>query len=603
MPRQTSPVTAVPVLSGLKFALSGLSGDALSQKELGNLITQHGGSISNLVHRRVDFLIATGLAVLRNTQAVRKARKNEVMLVRPSFIFDSIEAGSLLDPADYEPDPSDIDANERPREGSTMAAVGLQPGESFEVQVEMSDPPPLVWWPVRCTPRSKVDGSVPLHDLIYLPLLSRGYDEETPSRCTFDAAPGAQRLWDADEAVWRSWRRMGAPALTAAPAAVDDHNPVDEPAVPSTNQEPEPMPLRAADFGCPLPKATCLASGISGQRQRVLLDTLRSLEAASSSRQYHRLAQQNLQRWRQSATPQPTAALNTVCRVLVLPGDWGQVTLELTKRFGATFAALNMANAFGPGGGYTDGMVAQEENMFRRTDCHFSLEPRDMNARRSTYVKRMTRLLNAADGRVYLDTASPRVCVRGNEERGRADLGYEWLQEDDVFPFYELRAAAVDLRDGSRFSERETARRIGAQLDTLVDAGVRHAVLSAFGCGAFMNPAASVAAIYRQELQKRASSFDVVAFAIFAAGYGPDNFTPFAAEFEGWPGQEGGAPRRALQRGPKRSPRALGVKSCRIARGRQTTRAGHGFLPARLSLRAYSAFCGGWRRRARIGKR
>jgi hypothetical protein len=28
------------------------------------------------------------------------------------------------------------------------------------------------------------------------------------------------------------------------------------------------------------------------------------------------------------------------------------------------YAALNMANAYSPGGGYTDGMVAQEENMY-----------------------------------------------------------------------------------------------------------------------------------------------------------------------------------------------------------------------------------------------
>ena len=46
------------------------------------------------------------------------------------------------------------------------------------------------------------------------------------------------------------------------------------------------------------------------------------------------------------------------------------MTLELTRRYGTLFASLNMANAYGPGGGYTHGMVAQEENMFRRTDCH-----------------------------------------------------------------------------------------------------------------------------------------------------------------------------------------------------------------------------------------
>lgn len=132
---------------------------------------------------------------------------------------------------------------------------------------------------------------------------------------------------------------------------------------------------------------------------------------------------------------------------------------------------------------------------------------------------------------------------------------------------------------------------------------MRHVVLSAFGCGAFRNPAEHVAAVYHQELQtctfkysgslphsglqppaqgdplglrsrawaawavllwsrgprsaavepfqrrprrpfapavcpsrqKRAASFDVVGFGIFHAGYGPDNFAPFARAFADWP--------------------------------------------------------------------
>ena len=36
-----------------------------------------------------------------------------------------------------------------------------------------------------------------------------------------------------------------------------------------------------------------------------------------------------------------------------------------------------------------------------------------------------------------------------------------------------------------------------------VDAGVRHAVLGAFGCGAFQNPAPAVAACYREALEAR----------------------------------------------------------------------------------------------------
>ena len=115
------------------------------------------------------------------------------------------------------------------------------------------------------------------------------------------------------------------------------------------------------------------------------------------------------------------------------------------------------------------------------------------------------------------------------------DLGYAWLDDDEVFPFYELRAAAIDLRDGSRFDAAETERRITAQLDTLAEAGVRHAVLSAFGCGAFRNPAKRVAAAFRRAIEARAADFDVIAFGIFHAGYGPDNYEPFRQAFADWP--------------------------------------------------------------------
>lgn len=140
--------------------------------------------------------------------------------------------------------------------------------------------------------------------------------------------------------------------------------------------------------------------------------------------------------------------------------------------------------------------------------------------------------LSGDGGRVYLDASSPRVCIRGPELRGSRGLGYEWLRPQDVFPYYELRSAAQDLRDGSSFDPDEMRRRISAQLDTLREHRVRHVVLGAFGCGAFMNPAAAVARLYKEEINARRADFSVIAFAIYAAGYGPDNFTPFSSAMD-----------------------------------------------------------------------
>jgi len=190
-----------------------------------------------------------------------------------------------------------------------------------------------------------------------------------------------------------------------------------------------------------------------------------------------------------------------------------------------------MANAYVPGGAYVEGAVAQEENMFRRTDCHFRIREDEHDSDSDRYRLEMTRLLSAQDGLVYLDEQHPRVCIRGAEDRSRADLGYAWLPEDQVFPFLELRAAAQDLRDGSDFDPHDTRRRVSAQLHTLREHGIRHVVLGAFGCGAFRSPADRVARAYREEIAKRMTDFSVIAFAVFSAGYGPNNYMPFAEAF------------------------------------------------------------------------
>ena len=289
--------------------------------------------------------------------------------------------------------------------------------------------------------------------------------------------------------------------------------------------------LKAADFGCTLPKADKINKGEEGQRQLILLDTLKMFE--ENDLRYHQLAFENLSRWASEAAPQ---LLTQKCVVIVQPGDWGEVTHALTKKYGVCFASLNMANAYGPGGGYTDGMVAQEENMFRRTDCHFAIVRKTFmrSDRSEQYTSEQSDLINGVNGRVYLDTEHPRVCIRGPENRSKPNLGYDWLADDEIFPFYELRAAAVDLRSGEEYNHNETRKRVAAQLDTLIEAGVRHVVLSAFGCGAFMNPAKYVASAYHEELKERHMYFDVVAFGIFNAGYGPNNFAPFEAEFANW---------------------------------------------------------------------
>jgi len=330
--------------------------------------------------------------------------------------------------------------------------------------------------------------------------------------------------------------------------------------------EVKPRQLRASDYGAILPTQKEFGDGINSttrssslvlnsnevshlpnlrtpprktrvyqephvQRNIILIDTITKLEEASSTGHYHKCALHNLEAWKKKARSNMAHNEDDEVIVHLLPGDWGDVTLAMTKRYGQIFACLNMANAYSPGGGYTHGCVAQEENMYRRTDCHFFLDRKDLDDE-LMYLPEKTRLLNAVDNRVYLDSTCPRVCIRGAEDRAASDLGYPLLPQNELFLFYELRSAAVDLRYGrARYDRAETSKRIAAQLDTLIEHGVRHVILSAFGCGAFENPAEDVAAVYKEELQIRGSDFDVVAFGIFYAGYGPSNFEPFQRVF------------------------------------------------------------------------
>jgi hypothetical protein len=257
------------------------------------------------------------------------------------------------------------------------------------------------------------------------------------------------------------------------------------------------------------------ASAACARRRAVLRETLQALMAVPPQACLLQ-AVDNLQRWAGASGRRQTGRLE----VRVVAEDWGEVAGAMTVAHGTCCAVLNMAHPLVPGGAYVEGAAAQEENLLRRTDLHFHLLDEHIDPSTGYYRREMRDLLSAVPGRVYLDAVHPRVCVRGPEDRSAPDLGYRWLDPAQMFPFFELRAAAPDLRDGAAFDADEARRRIAAQLDTLREAGVRHAVLGAFGCGAFGNPAGEVAAIYRDEIAARASSFSAIAFAIHRTGDG-----------------------------------------------------------------------------------
>ena len=119
-------------------------------------------------------------------------------------------------------------------------------------------------------------------------------------------------------------------------------------------------------------------------------------------------------------------------------------------------------------------------------------------------------LISGKNGSVHL-SLTPLVCIRSREEYDDLQsLGYPFLLCDQIFPFLELRSAAVDCSkkrkpsNGSDLRKMET--RVEAQFTTLIANGIRHVVLSAFGCGAFKNDPSDIAWVYKQAVERHRAS-------------------------------------------------------------------------------------------------
>lgn len=230
---------------------------------------------------------------------------------------------------------------------------------------------------------------------------------------------------------------------------------------------------------------------------------------------------------------------------------------------------LNMANASKPGGGYTNGANAQEEDIFRRSTYSKQLVEKGMN---SLYP------INQGSEAIYTPDV---LVIRGQKEKE----GYRLLDESERFQASFIAVAAIDrklilndllnkyyIEKPSRLSEilknraqnafdtnfvqsladddklllkskcalyRTEKKIVKGNVEILLQAALSNnhdsIVLSALGCGAFSNPPDDVAKIFKDVLNdlKFKNKFRRVVFAIYddhntgkcSNPYG--NFKPF----------------------------------------------------------------------------
>ena len=238
--------------------------------------------------------------------------------------------------------------------------------------------------------------------------------------------------------------------------------------------------------------------------------------------------------------PSPGGAPPRPPRVSVVKEDMLEAAGRLVAR-GNRVAVLNMASARAPGGGVWGGCGAQEENLHRRTDLFRFLA--DQLAREIEQKGYSVLYPIPDDGCLY----SQRVTVlRGSEESG-----YPFLAAP--FQIGVISCAAVHkppLRAGQYVAPAHL-QRMRAKVEVIIKTAVMGncpvLVLGAFGCGAYGNPPAVVAELFRDALASaEAAGLSEVVFCILDdhnthKEHNPrGNFVPFMEVFGAGLGQPGG---------------------------------------------------------------
>eukprot|EP00743_Colponemidia_sp_Colp-15_P010585 GILK01011675.1.p1 GENE.GILK01011675.1~~GILK01011675.1.p1 ORF type:complete len:305 (+),score=44.39 GILK01011675.1:120-1034(+) len=193
-------------------------------------------------------------------------------------------------------------------------------------------------------------------------------------------------------------------------------------------------------------------------------------------------------------------------KIIVARGDCVTAALQLKQR-GLNPALLNMASAKHAGGGVVRGAGAQEENLHRRSNYFQHLSNPQKIKRRRPFGYPIPEF-----GGIY----SPSVLFfRGTE----AD-GYPYL--DAPVPISCIAVAAYNrpdtTLDGRLTADiaQDTKRKIQMLLRIAVYHKHDSIVLSALGCGAYRNPPAHIAELFKEVIYDEfLFCFKEIVFAIF----------------------------------------------------------------------------------------
>lgn len=228
-------------------------------------------------------------------------------------------------------------------------------------------------------------------------------------------------------------------------------------------------------------------------------------------------------------------------KVCVIAGDMLDIALDICHSYidYPVVATLNMASRRNPGGGVYGGARAQEEQLFRRSDYFRSLyQFVDYGSQYGVSRAKESYPLDRNFGACF----SRNVTVfRENQDKGYALMDHPSQMNFIAVPAINNPATEVDadgevvltaeMVEGTKNKTR-TIFRVAAENRILV------LVLGALGCGAFHNPPAHVARLFKEVLDEYEfrGLFKAVVFGVLddhnSAKNGVSNLDAFARVFE-----------------------------------------------------------------------
>ncbi len=162
--------------------------------------------------------------------------------------------------------------------------------------------------------------------------------------------------------------------------------------------------------------------------------------------------------------------------------------------FGKT-AVLNFANPVHPGGGVTNGAMAQEEALCRSSNLYLCLISGNVYGEYYGYHKRADSY-SASDRLIY----NTDICVFKDDQTNPQYLRKEeWIHVD-------ILTSAAPYNSGRYQKSEEELKeiftsRIQNILEAAVDNDVQVLILGAFGCGAFRNPPSLVSEVFKEVIE------------------------------------------------------------------------------------------------------